>query len=79
MVLSCMMALVWDHRFMVIVEVKIQHMPEAWWQLEAAYRPILQAAAPKADIYCLEVCRSYDPEYAISLLSAYGPRISRSG
>lgn len=53
--------IVWDHRFMVIVEVKIQHMPEAWWQLERLYRPILQAAAPKADIYCLEVCRSYDP------------------
>jgi hypothetical protein len=45
----------------LIFEIKSQHMPEAWWQLEQLYRPVLRARRPLCPIVCVEVCRSYDP------------------
>lgn len=45
----------------VIIEIKSQHMPEAWWQLEKLYRPVVMARRPLCPILCLEICRSYDP------------------
>lgn len=45
---------------MVIVEIKVQHMPEAWWQLRKLYQPVLEAYTSKV-VRCLEICRSYDP------------------
>lgn len=48
-------------RGVVVVEVKLQHMPEAWWQLEQLYRPVLRLLYPKQHIFSLEICRSYDP------------------
>lgn len=45
-----------------IFEVKRQHMPEAWWQLERLYRPVLQAAFPSHYIACVEVVRTYDSQ-----------------
>jgi len=47
--------------FVVIVEIKYQHMPEAWWQLRRLYQPVLQTMYPRSSICVLEVCRSFDP------------------
>lgn len=45
----------------VIAEIKISHMPEAWWQLEKLYRPVVTALLPKCNVYTLEIVRSFDP------------------
>lgn len=45
----------------IIVEIKSQHMPEAWWQLDQLYRPVIQQRRPLCPVLCLEICRSYDP------------------
>lgn len=49
-----------DHT-LVVFEIKIQHMPDAWWQLVKLYKPVLQAWHPEAHIICIEVTKTYDP------------------
>jgi hypothetical protein len=49
--------------YAVIVEIKISHLPEAWWQLHRLYRPVVEALLKKP-VHCLEICRSYDPAVA---------------
>jgi hypothetical protein len=44
-----------------IFEMKYQHMPEAWWQLERLYAPLVRQMYPDKKVSCVEVCRSYDP------------------
>lgn len=44
-----------------VFEIKFQHMPEAWWQLEKLYAPLLRKFFPTHQVSCVEVCRSYDP------------------
>lgn len=43
----------------IVFEIKFQHMPEAWWQLEQLYKPVVNAV--ERSVYLVEVCRSYDP------------------
>lgn len=49
------------NNFVVIFEIKHQHCPEAWWQLERLYRPVIEVIWPNTPVMCIEVCRSYDP------------------
>lgn len=42
----------------IVVEIKIRHMPEAWWQLKRLYEPVLRMRYPR--VHCLEVVREYD-------------------
>lgn len=44
----------------VCFEIKLQHMPEAWWQLTQLYAPVL-ARGTKRPCQVVEVVRSYDP------------------
>lgn len=45
----------------VLIEIKSQHMPEAWWQLRKLYEPVIRAAGNKdKKIILVEVCRSLD-------------------
>lgn len=46
---------------LAIFEIKIQHMPDAWWQLEKLYKPVLSAWHPTAHVVCVEVTKTYDP------------------
>lgn len=46
--------------FSIVVEIKISHMPEAWWQLEQLYKPSV-AFLFKRPTVLLEVVKSYDP------------------
>lgn len=50
-----------DWRSCCIVEVKLTHCADAWWQMEAFYKPIVQEALRTFKVVCLEVCKSYDP------------------
>lgn len=43
-----------------MVEIKFQHMPEAWWQLRKLYQPALEFKL-RRPVFVLEVCKSYDP------------------
>ena len=45
----------------VIFEIKLQHSPEAWWQLRKLYTPVMQAKIVGLPIQVIEVVRSYDP------------------
>lgn len=45
-----------------IFEVKSQHMPEAWWQLEKLYKPLLMVAFPGRHTRCVEVVKRFDPQ-----------------
>lgn len=45
----------------VIVEVKLTHTSDAYWQLERQYRPVVERLCPKDRIAVLEVCRTFDP------------------
>jgi hypothetical protein len=54
--------ILWNHNPVVIVEIKFQHVPDAWWQLKRLYQPVLEAIVPKESrIKCLEIVKSYDP------------------
>lgn len=44
----------------VIFEIKYSHIPDAWWQLERKYKPILQVWRPKSHILCVEIVRTFD-------------------
>ena len=45
----------------VLFEVKSQHMPEAWWQCEKLYKPLLEALFGKP-VFCVEIVKNYDPQ-----------------
>lgn len=45
----------------IIIEIKVQHVPEAWWQLEQLYRPVIQKLWPRTTIRTCEVVRTFDP------------------
>lgn len=45
---------------LVIFEIKYQHVPEAWWQLEKLYKVVLDGLYHRP-ISLVEICRSYDP------------------
>jgi hypothetical protein len=45
--------------FVFVLEIKIQHMPEAWWQLRRLYLPLLRQQFPV--VGGIEIVKSYDP------------------
>lgn len=47
-------------QFVIVVEIKLQHMPEAWWQLRRLYEPVLKVIYPGSPIACVEMVRSFD-------------------
>jgi hypothetical protein len=48
---------------LAVVEVKYQHTPDAYWQLEEYYRPLLAMAFAKSgrQLVTVEVCKWFDP------------------
>lgn len=49
----------------VIFEVKLQHMPEAWWQLKRLYAPVIAECldvSRRQQIQLIEIVKSYDPQ-----------------
>jgi hypothetical protein len=50
----------WSEK-VVLFEIKIQHMPEAWWQLDQLYKPVVQEWCGAPHVVLVEVTRTYDP------------------
>lgn len=44
----------------LIFEIKIRHMPDAWWQLRRLYAPVVRATYPGKDIRLVEIVKEYD-------------------
>jgi hypothetical protein len=45
----------------LIVEAKLTHTADAYWQLRQLYEPIVKWIFPKAVVHLVEVTRSFDP------------------
>jgi len=49
--------------FCTIVEIKISHTADAWWQLERLYRPVVsKLMGENWEIRTVEICKYYDVE-----------------
>lgn len=66
-----------------IVEIKLKHTADAWWQLRRLYEPVMRQLFRSApwDFACLEVVRWYDPATAFPEphLMARDPRMLSPG
>ena len=53
----------WSRRVIVIVEIKLRHTPDAFWQVTNLYRPVLEHAfhGRRWHFRQLEVVKWYDP------------------
>jgi hypothetical protein len=47
-------------QFVIVVEIKLQHMPEAWWQLRKLYEPVLKHIYGSRVVACVEMVKHYD-------------------
>lgn len=50
-----------NRRFCIIVEVKLSHTSDAWWQVTKQYVPAIQHIFLGWDIAVVEICCGYDP------------------
>lgn len=51
------------HGRLIVFEIKLNHCPEAWWQLQRLYLPVLREwNGYKEELFAIEVCQHYDPE-----------------
>lgn len=44
-----------------IIEAKIKHTSDAWWQLRKLYQPLIQTLYPEHRVLVCEVCKFLDP------------------
>ncbi len=49
---------------LVICEIKFQHVPDAYFQLQNKYLPVVEKAFPRQDIALCEIVKWYDPSTA---------------
>jgi hypothetical protein len=49
------MAVDMERGFICIVEIKLNRVPDAWWQLNRKYRPLVEKLFPNFDIGLLEI------------------------
>lgn len=50
----------WEGKI-ILVEVKYQHTPDAWWQLRRLYGPVVEYLFPNYSIQAVEICKWFDP------------------
>ena len=50
-----------DWRSVTVIEVKLRHTGDAWFQLNKFYLPIVRRAFPALQVSGLEICALYDP------------------
>lgn len=59
--------------FVCIAEVKLNRVPDAWWQLNRLYLPLVERLFPEFDIGCLEIattiCNFQTPD-AVELVTS---------
>lgn len=49
-----------ERKLITIVEIKLQHTEQAWWQIRKLYEPILRHIYPGFNIHALEVVKWMD-------------------
>lgn len=48
---------------LAILEIKISHRSDAWYQTQELYRPVVRLLTrPEVRLHVIEVCKSYDPD-----------------
>lgn len=50
-----------DPSLLTIIEIKLRHTEDAWYQLNDLYLPVVRKALPNHKIQLLEICKFYDP------------------
>lgn len=45
---------------LTVFEIKFSHVPDAWWQLEKKYRPLLEIWRPNSRVLSVEIVRTFD-------------------
>lgn len=50
-----------DARRVLLIEIKLSHSADAWWQLERFYLPIVAEALRAFTVIPVEICRTFDP------------------
>lgn len=45
----------------LIIEAKLTHTSDAYWQLRLLYEPVVRLLSPGANIHLVEITRSFDP------------------
>lgn len=63
----------------ILVEVKYQHTPDAWWQLRHLYGPVVSYLFPHYEIRMAEVCKWYDPAISFPERIDMLPAVERAG
>lgn len=48
----------------IILEMKLRHTADAWWQLKKLYKPVVEKALNK-NTRLLEICKYYEPEVRV--------------
>lgn len=53
-----------ENGVIILIEIKLRHCTEAYWQLKKLYLPVLRDMFPYTlwDIRCIEIVRWYDPD-----------------
>lgn len=51
-----------DFKRVLLIEVKLRHSGDAWYQTNKFYKPVIEKAFPKSvEVIPVEVCQFYDP------------------
>ncbi len=58
-----------DLHLITIIEFKLKHTTDAWWQLRKLYEPVIEKIYPGWDIRVLEVVKHPDPDQVMPELS----------
>lgn len=61
-----------DWKSVCIVEIKLRHSGDAWWQMNRFYRPIVEKALGGAfEVRTMEVVQNYDPRVKLPQVTAH--------
>lgn len=58
-------------RAVVLIEIKLRHTGDAWWQLERFYQPIVCEAFRLFQVIPLEICKYFDPSVRLPKPTAF--------
>lgn len=65
-----------DNNRLIIIECKYQHTPDAYFQLENKYVPVVRQAFPKWTVATCEVVKWYDPSIKFPCAIRLRPEVS---
>lgn len=51
----------WNRGLICIAEIKLSRVPQAWWQLNRLYRPLIEKLFPQFEVAMLEIASNVQP------------------